>query len=367
MRYRRMIMEVESPEEIGYEQVRYNLAESSLADRSLGGLGVELADLLLCYGDHRGRRDLRELIAADGGGRCEADDVLISVGAAGALFTAATALLEPGDRLVVAHPNYASNLETPRAIGCDVVTLPLSFAEAYHVDLDRLATLVTPGTKLVSLTTPHNPTGAVIPPRDLERIVEIVEAAGAWLLLDETYRELAAEVRPPAAALSERVISVSSVSKTYGVPGIRVGWLICRDGALMERFLAAKEQIALAHSVVDEAIALAVLTQRETLLPEIRAHAARNRQTVAAWMGTEPLLEWVEPEGGVVCLPRIRADAGVEPSAFYRRLNERYATWVGPGHWFDLPPYSFRLGFGYPNGEDLPVALGNISAALRDQ
>jgi aspartate/methionine/tyrosine aminotransferase len=358
-----MIMEVESPEEIGYERVRYNLAESSMADRTLGKLGVDLADLLLCYGDHRGRPDLRELIAEDG---ISPDDVLVSVGAAGALFTTATALLGPGDRLVVAHPNYASNLETPRAIGCEIATLPLRLEEGFRLDLDRLAALVTPGTRLVSLTTPHNPTGATIAPEELTRVVAIVEAAGAWLLLDETYRELAREPLPYGATLSERVISVSSVSKTYGVPGIRVGWLICRDAELMETLLAAKEQMALAHSVVDEAIAHAILAQRGCLLPAIRTHAEQNRETVAAWMTRETRLEWVAPRGGVVCFPRIRADAGIDPAAFYRALNERYATWVGPGHWFEQEPRHFRLGFGYPSAEELPVALENISAALRD-
>lgn len=366
MRYRRMVMEVESPEEIGYERVRYNLAESSLADRTLGEIGVELGDLVLCYGDHRGGPDLRELIAADGEGAFGVDDVLVSVGAAGALFTAATALLGAGDRLVVAHPNYASNLETPRAIGCEIATLPLRLEEGFQLDLDRLTALIIPGTRLVSLTTPHNPTGAVIAPADLARVIEMVEAAGTWLLLDETYRELARDPLPPAATMSERVISVSSVSKTYGVPGIRVGWLICRNKDLMEQFLAAKEQIALAHSVVDEAIAQAVLAQRERLLPAIRSHAADSLGVVSTWMAAEARLEWVEPRGGVVCFPRIRADAGVDAAAFYRVLNERYATWVGPGHWFEQDARHFRLGFGYPSADDLPAALANVSAALGD-
>lgn len=366
MRYRRMIMEVESPEQIGYDQVRYNLAESSMADRTLGELNVALDDLVLCYGDHLGRPDLRELIAADGEGAIGVDDVLVSVGAAGALFTAATALLGAGDRLVVAHPNYASNLETPRAIGCEIVTLPLRLEDGFRLDLDRLAEVVTPQTKLVSLTTPHNPTGAVLTPAELNRVNEIVKAVGGWLLLDETYRELVDTPRPPAAVLSDRVISVSSLSKTFGVPGIRVGWLITRHPALMETLLAAKEQIALAHSVVDEAIALAILHQRDQLLPGIRTHANQARETVAAWIAAEPLLEWVAPSGGVVCFPRMRADAGVDPARFYQELNERYATWVGPGHWFEQDPRHFRLGFGYPSAADLPVALGNVSAALRD-
>ncbi|MBL8129873.1 MAG: pyridoxal phosphate-dependent aminotransferase [Chloroflexia bacterium] len=364
MRYRRMIMEVESPEQIGYEQVRYNLAESSMADRRLGDLGVDLDDLLLSYGDHLGDPGLRECIAADGG--VGPDQVLVSVGAAGALFTVATALLGAGDRLVVAHPNYASNLETPRAIGAEIISLPLTLEGGFQVDLDHLNALITPGTKLVSLTTPHNPTGAVIPPHDLCEIIRVVEDAGAWLLLDETYRELTDVPPPPAVTQSDRVISVSSLSKTYGVPGIRIGWVLCRDAHLMETLLAAKEQIALAHSVVDEAIARAILERREALLPGIRDLVRQHRYLVAAWMASEPWLEWVEPQGGVVCFPRIVAGSGVDPARFYQVLNKRYATWVGPGHWFEQDPRHFRLGFGYPTTPDLKQALHNVSAALSE-
>ncbi|MCA9863051.1 MAG: pyridoxal phosphate-dependent aminotransferase [Thermomicrobiales bacterium] len=364
MRYRRMIMEVESPEQIGYEQVRYNLAESSMADRRLGDLGVHLDDLLLSYGDHRGEPGLREFVARDGG--VEPDHVLVSVGAAGALFTVATALLNAGDRLVVAHPNYASNLETPRAIGAEIVSLLLTLDGGFRVDLDHLRSLITPGTKLVSLTTPHNPTGAVIPPADLREIIRMVEQAGAWLLLDETYRELSDAPPLPAVTLSERVLSVSSLSKTYGAPGIRIGWVLCRDARLMETLLAAKEQIALAHSVVDEAIARTILERREALLPGVVQTMRQHRQLVAAWMASEPWLEWVEPQGGVVCFPRIVADSGVDPARFYQTLNERYATWVGPGHWFEQDPRHFRLGFGYPTTPDLRQALHNVSAALSE-
>lgn len=362
MRYRRMIMEVESPEQIGYEQVRFNLAESSMADRRLGDLGVDLDDLLLSYGDHLGDPGLRECIAADGG--VDPDQVLVSVGAAGALFTVATALLGAGDRLVVAHPNYASNLETPRAIGAEIISLPLTLEGGFQVDLDHLNALITPGTKLVSLTTPHNPTGAVIPLHDLCEIIRMVEDAGAWLLLDETYRELTDAPPPPAVTQSDRVLSVSSLSKTYGVPGIRIGWVLCRDAHLMETLLAAKEQIALAHSVVDEAIARAILERREALLPGIRDLVRQHRYLVAAWMASEPWLEWVEPQGGVVCFPRIVAGSGVDPARFYQVLNKRYATWVGPGHWFEQDPRHFRLGFGYPTTPDLKQALHNVSAAL---
>lgn len=166
MNYRRMVMEVESPEQLGENRVRVNLAESSPRDRSLMDLGMDPVlpgHLLLQYEDHRGREPSRSGIAADGGGNLTPDDVLVTVGASGALFLVATALLGCGDRLVVANPNDASNLQMPRAMGAEIITLDLPFDDEFRVDLDRLAESITSGTKLVSLISPHNPTGATIP------------------------------------------------------------------------------------------------------------------------------------------------------------------------------------------------------------
>ncbi|MGI9252997.1 MAG: pyridoxal phosphate-dependent aminotransferase, partial [Thermomicrobiales bacterium] len=360
------IMEVESPEQIGYDRVRVNLAESSMRDRTLAGLGMdpgELSGLLLQYADHRGFEGARSAIAADGDGIAP-DDVLLTVGAAGALFLAATALLEPGDRLVVAAPNYASNLETPRAIGAEIVPLNLRFDEGWRVDLDRLTKSLTSNTKLVSLTTPHNPTGAEIPWDDLRVIARMVERAGAWLLVDETYRELASEPLPLAASLGERVISVSSLSKTYGVPGIRVGWAVCRDETLMTSLLAAQEQAALSHSVLDMAVAEWLLARRDSLLPEIRAQVMRRRAMVHDWIASDGRFEWAEPTGGVVCFPRI-ADPAVDARAYVSRLQAD-GIFVGPGWWFEQSERHFRLGYGFPADGELADGLSALSAALDD-
>ena len=156
VRYRRMPIEEESPEQLGYGRIRRNLAESSVSDASLADLGVDLGGLVLQYGDHLGLPALREAIAADAPGAV-ADDVIVTPGAVAALFIIHTSLLEPGDHLVVARPNYATNVETPRAIGADVTYLDLTFEDGWAVDPARIAALMTPRTKLVSLTTPAQP------------------------------------------------------------------------------------------------------------------------------------------------------------------------------------------------------------------
>jgi len=364
LRYRRMPIEEESPEQVGYGLIRRNLAESSVSDASLGDLGDDLGGLVLQYGDHLGLPALRSAIAADASG-ADPDDVMVTPGAVAALFVIHTSLLEAGDHVVVARPNYATNVETPRAIGADVSFLELSYDEGWTVDPARIAALMTPRTRLVSLTTPHNPTGSTLGRSTLDEVVALVERAGARLLIDETYREMTfGEPLPVAASLSPAVISVSSLSKTYGLPGIRIGWLVTRDRALRDRFLAAKEQILISGSLVDETIALRALERRPAWLPKIQARIDEAFTTTAAWLDGHERLEWIPPRGGVVGFPRIRPGVPVAPDRFYRVLFEDHGTIVGPGHWFEQPRTHFRLGYGWPTLAELREGLAAIDASL---
>jgi aspartate/methionine/tyrosine aminotransferase len=168
---------------------------------------------------------------------------------------------------------------------------------------------------------------------------------------------------PIAASRSDRVISVSSVSKTYGLPGLRIGWLICRDAALLETFLAAKEQIFICNSIVDEELAFQALSERATTLPAIRRRIEEHRAIVEDWYHGQDDLEWVAPTGGVVCFPRLRADRGVDVDRFYDVLNHDLRTFVGPGHWFEQPRAFMRIGFGWPPTDELRLGLANITKA----
>ena len=365
MRYVRMPIEVESPEETGYDTIDCNLAESSMRDRVLGhlALDVDIGKTILLYGDHRGHPALRALLAAEG--KCAVDQVLLTPGAAGALFIVSTTLLAAGDHLVVLRPNYATNIETPRAIGCDISFVDLTFERGWRYDEKDLAAAMTPKTKLVSITDPHNPTGTVLDRDALRRIVALVESRGAHLLVDETYRDLSPNVAAPfATALSERAISVASLSKAYGLPGLRMGWLMTRDRALNEKFLAAKEQIFICGAVLDEEIAYRVYRRRSEELPRIAAEVVRGRGVVREWISAERRMEWVEPQGGVVAFPRIRSDAGVDVKRFYAVLTGERKTWVGPGHWFEQDDRYMRVGFGWPTATELSDGLANVSAAL---
>lgn len=372
MRYRRMPIEAESPEEYGYDRIAHNLSESSVPDAHLRDLKLDLQDVVLLYGEHRGLKALREQIAAMYPG-VEPDDVLVTPGAAAALFILHTALLSAGDHLIVQHPNYSTNLETPRAIGCELTRWRLSYDQGFISDPDWLDGQIRARTRLISMTTPHNPSGQVLNPQVFEEIVERCLMSQANLLVDETYRDICyVEKSPLAATMDPRVISVSSLSKAYGLPGIRIGWIICRNKELMETCLAAKEQILICNSVVDETIALQVLSQRETWLDKMRTRAVDHLDILRNWMHQQDWLEWVEPEGGVVAFPRFKAeyrempDASARLDQFYTQLLNKHGTFVGPGHWFEMPASYFRIGYAWPSTESLKAGLAGIEAAAAE-
>ena len=361
-----MPIEVESPEQLGYDTITNNLSESSVADRRLSDLGLELEldDLLLCYGDHLGDAALREVIASGGDG-LRPDDVLVTPGAAAALFCTATSLLDPGDHMVVVRTNYATNLETPRAIGAEVDVVDLAFDHGWQLDVGQLAARVRRGTtRLISVTCPHNPTGTMLDVESLHALVDLAERSGAVLLVDETYRDLThAEPRrlPMAADLSTRAVSVSSMSKAYGLPGLRVGWAVCRDPGLAETLLAAKEQVVICGPTLDEAIAARVLAARPQILPAILDGVRAHLAIVRDWLAAQDTFEWVEPTGGVVGLVRVRPEIEIDTACFYRTLLAEHGTYVGRGHWFELDDRHFRLGYGWPTTAELSAGLVALS------
>ncbi|UDY34671.1 pyridoxal phosphate-dependent aminotransferase [Dermatobacter hominis] len=366
MRYRRLPIEIESPEERGYDTIRCNLTESSFTDGTLAEFGVELSgELTVAYGDHRGLPELRELIAehSNPGGRTTlgADDVLCTPGAAAALFFVATSLLEDGDHLLVEHTNYATNLETPRVIGAEVETLELRMEEGFALDVDRVATSVRPSTRLISVTSPHNPTGTVLSRSDLDALVELAERHELWLLVDETYRDMDPDPLPVAATLSSRAISVSSLSKSYGLPGLRLGWVLTQDPETQERLLAAKEQVVICGSALDEEAACQVLRRRDEHLARILPVIAERRGVLLDWLVDQDWLDVVEPRAGVVCFPRLRPGAVDDVDGFYRAINDD-GTFVGEGHWFDADRRHFRLGFGWPGTDELLAGLSSLTA-----
>jgi aspartate/methionine/tyrosine aminotransferase len=370
-----MPIEEESPEEFGYDLIECNLSESSVTDGKIADVKLgDLSSLVLCYGDHKGLPKLRELIAKEAdisGGSLTSNDVLATTGAAGALFIIATSILRKGDHMIVVKPNYATNIETPRTIGCNVSFYELQFDEGWKFNIDSLKQLLTPVTKLISITTPHNPTGVVIAPEQIKEIVKVMREISPQckLLVDETYHGMRVNegvVPPSAAILGSDVIAVSSMSKTYGLPGVRIGWIICTDKVLMKTFLAAKEQIFVCGSVIDEEIAYQALINQKELLKPIIELSNDNFATLKEWMSNNPFIEWIEPQGGVVCFPRIKNSINVDIEKFYQVLKDKYKTYVGPGHWFEMNKRYMRIGYGWPTRDAFKKGLESIVKAVEE-
>ena len=367
MQYRRMPIEIEAPEEKGYNTIRYNLAESSMRDIAMRDLDIDLKDLVLFYGEHRGIGKLREAIKEDSK-ILSPDDVLVTTGAATALFIAATTLLSSDDHLIVIRPNYGTNIETPRAINCAMSIVELKFEDGFEINIESISRALQPNTKLISITNPHNPSGKLFGEQTIRTLIQLAENNNCYLLVDETYRDLnfQTSLKPYVAELSDKVISVSSVSKSYGAPGIRIGWIICRDKKLMHNFLAAKEQISLCNSVVDEEIAFYLLNNKKKIIAANHAQSRTNFDYLKQWFAGQSFLEWVEPNAGVVCFPRLKTEYKIDAEKFYDSLYTQYSTIVGPGHWFERDKIYMRIGFGYPNLEELKIGLANVEECLKD-
>lgn len=363
MLYQRMPIEKESPEEIGYGSIEFNLAESSVTDLKFEELNLQLDQLKLEYVAHRGSSALRNKVIERTG--LNENHALITNGAAGALFIINTSLLEAKDHLIVIKPNYSTNIEVPKTIGCAISYIDLKFEDNWRVSISTIEKAIQSNTKLISITTPHNPTGMLMTDEELNSLIALAERKNIHLLVDETYRDTCFKTPYPIVATkSRKVISVSSLSKAYGLPGLRIGWLISQDDDLMERFLAAKEMIYISNSVLDEEVAYQFLIQKEKFENKINERSLENYKFLCQWLEEEKRLECILPKGGVVCFPRFRNPNTIDLDKFYSTLLQKYKTMVGPGHWFAMPDTYFRLGFGWVDPVVFRKGLENLSKAM---
>jgi aspartate/methionine/tyrosine aminotransferase len=297
--------------------------------------------------------------------------VVVTVGGAHALFLLSFTLCEPGDDVIVAEPVFPLARNSLTASGAVVRTLRLSFDRGYQPDVAAFQEMLTPRTKLVSLASPQNPTGVAIPSETLSEIAGRMakRSPQAWLVIDETYREAAYgtdAVAPSAVRLGPRVVSVASLSKCHGAPGIRIGWAITCDPALREQLVTAKFNTVISCSRVDEAIALEVLAQRDRIIGERRRRLRTNLEIVGDWARRNEMhVDWLRPDAGALCCVRLKRavfdDAAVE--RFYRAL-EQHGARVAPGDWFGEERSVFRLGFGLATAPELEQGLERLSLAL---
>jgi aspartate/methionine/tyrosine aminotransferase len=320
--------------------------------------------------DFRGLPELRDHVLAQAGlaGLCTPADVLITAGAAEANYLAIMQLLQPGERIVIETPGWPQAEVLAKAKGAEIVKVAREEAEGWRLPLDRLAAAVTPGTRMIFLTSPNNPTGALMTAAELSEVVAIAARVGAWLLVDEVYAglEWTGPRAPAVAGLYDRGITTGSVSKALGLQGLRTGWLICRDAGLMRDALILRENSSEIMNILGEVIAeVALRPDRYTrALDRARADGAANLARMNAWVATQDRLSWVPPQAGLIGLARL-AD-GIDSDAFARvLLAPPYRTFLLPGSAYDLP-HHIRLGVGGGAGVRLEDGLDRLSRALRD-
>jgi len=350
---------------------RYDLGVSYGPHMRFGQLqdtGASLTDLPLGYrtapGDARLRASIAEIYGAT------ADDVVVTVGSMHALFLLAFVLCDRGDEAVITTPIYPPSRSTLDAVGAKVRALPLSFKQRYQVDPDAIAQLLSPRTKMVSVASPQNPSGVNIPwttQQDLARVISS-KSPQAYFLVDDIYRESAIgedAIAPSPLALGDRVIGVGSLSKSYGVPGLRLGWIVTRDAGLRERLVRAKFNTVISCPAIDEELARQILERRASIVAERRVLLARSLQATQAWAKeNEALFEWLRPDAGAICVARLRpeaiADADVD--VFYRELEE-LGVRVASGAWFGDEARVLRIGYAHLPVRDLQQGLASLSAA----
>jgi aspartate/methionine/tyrosine aminotransferase len=352
---------------------RYDLAESVGPNLRLSDLvdPVELGDLPLAYGTAAGDPRLRGAIAdAHGVG---ADDVVITVGGMHALFLLALILCDRGDEAVTTTPLFPLARTALEAVGAKVEVLSLSFDRGYLLDPRELRSKLTGSTKLVSLASPQNPSGVAVPTAVLRETLALIEeiCPAAYLLVDETYREAAYgndAIADSAVALGPKVISVASLSKCHGAPGLRLGWVITRDQELSRQLIIGKFNTVVSSSAVDEALAVRVLERRASIIAERRVHLDAGLQRTAAWVrANNDFVDWVRPDAGALCCVRLKPAAfdAAAVNRFHQALSDK-RTRVANGTWFGDDVRVFRLGFGLLPMDELGDALAALAAALRE-
>ncbi len=349
--------------------VRYNLSESGVHPASIGELipdakeREELLAVELGYSQSNGTPELRRAIASIYPGSTE-DNVITTVGTAEANFLIAWLLTEPGDEVVMMLPNYMQLWGLVRAFGAEIQPLPLVEELEWAPDLDALDRAVSPKTKLIAVCNPNNPTGAILTEQEMERIVAAARRADAWLLADEVYRgaELERDVTPSFWGSYEKVIITSGLSKAYGLPGLRIGWIVSTP-ELVANAWSYHDYTTIGPGPASDLLARIALRpeNRTRLLTRTRNILNSNYPILADWAHANEL-SFVPPNAGAIAYLRYHLDIG--SLELVERLRKERSVLIVPGEHFLMGKY-LRIGFG-SNAEHLREGLDMISAFISE-
>lgn len=361
--------------------VKYDIAESGILPLSTQDLlNFEAADdraatleallqLPLGYSEARGTVQLRSALAATYT-NVTAEQILVTTGAIEANYLLFHELLEPGDHVIAPYPAYQQLYSVPKAIGCEVSLWPVGPETDYQYDLDRLERLITPKTKLIVVNTPHNPTGAMLSPEGAARVYALAESVGAWVLGDEAYRWLAvpdgAPFAPPMVQHGPRGLSVGTLSKPYGLPGLRIGWMAAPPD-VVQRCWGLRDYITLSPGKLNDALACLALTHHDRIMVRNTDIIQANLMAARHWIDARrDYLSWTAPRGGLLAL--LKYDLPIDSLTLADRLALEHSVMLAPGSAFG---YEHHLRLGIGQRPDIFAAglveAGRCLDAIRDQ
>ncbi len=321
------------------------------------GAGEALEHLWLGYTESQGAPALRQAISRlyDAIGP---DQVLVHSGAEEAIFLFMHAALSPGDHLIVHWPCYQSLYDVARSIGCEVTFWQAREDRGWALDLDDLMGHIRPATRAVIINTPHNPTGWLMPRDEFGRLNRMLEQRDILLFSDEVYREseYSADDRLPAACdLSERSVSLGVMSKTYGLPGLRIGWVATRHAGIADRMAALKDYTTICNSGPSEFLAEIALRHRDRLIQRNMDVISTNLQILDDFFQRHSsTFAWVRPKAGPIAFVRLN---GSQVDSFCHELVHKKGVLLLPGDLYGDGGNHFRIGFGR---QGMPAALAAL-------
>ena len=324
----------------------------------------ELRPLKLTYGEIEGSVRLRTLVAALYENQ-KVENVVITHGAIGANALVHQTLVDRGDRVISVLPTYQQHYSIPESIGADIQILKLTEETGFLPDLEQLRNLATPGTKLIAINNPNNPTGSLMDRAYLQRIVEIARDCGAWILCDEVYRGTDQEgdegMTASIADLYEKGISTGSMSKTYSLAGLRLGWIVA-PVELIHAVSIHRDYNTISVGLLDDHFAAIALENKDKILERSHKITRANLAILSEWVEKEPLISWIKPKSGTTAL--LKYDLPISSEEFCVRLLDKTGVMLTPGSAMDMEGY---LRIGYTNGESvLREGLSRISKFLKE-
>jgi len=323
----------------------------------------ELLPIKLAYGAIEGSDRLRDQVSTLYSKQSR-ENVLICHGAIGANALVHSTLVSPGDRVISVLPTYQQHYSIPESFGADVQILRLREENAFLPDLNELKDLATKNTSLIAINNPNNPTGSLMDEQFLKDIVDIARSCDAYLLCDEVYRGIDQEgngFTTSVADLYEKGISTGSMSKSFSLAGLRLGWIV---GPLdfLQKVSIHRDYTTISVGVIDDYLSAIALENRDAILARSRQMTRTNLAMLDDWIAKEPLIDYIKPKSATVAL--LKYDLDISSRDFCVKLLESKGVMLTPGSAMDMEGY-LRIGFAN-NTQTMEIGLQKLSEFLAE-